>query len=32
MVSLGQLGTQDNVGELRVAYMLEEELLSSDKT
>ena len=31
LVSLGQLGTQDKIGELRMAWKLEEELLSSDE-
>ena len=31
LVSLGQLGTQDKIGELRMACKLEEELLSSDE-
>ena len=31
LVSLGQLGTQDKIGELRVVCMLEEDLLSSDE-
>ena len=31
LVSLGQLGTQDKIGELRMAWKLEEDLLSSDE-
>ena len=31
LVSLGQLGTQDKIGELRMACKLEEDLLSSDE-